>query len=295
MTLTVLMIALVQSTYKDDHISLTGFLDSLLQEFFLRAHLIETAAYGDTIVTLYGVAHIATSIIDLGIGETRTDTVEGKNLLLHLQRGGTATYGHHLDGIFTDHQNLLLSCRINRQHRSLNSPPFGGVGGGFILQQHDTLLSNLQCCLIMALRTEEAKGLLTVHRRTIEQSEHAAHLVVEFLRRVLTLLDQLLVGIGHKVEIIGIGLAHRQSVGPRTELQVESVLDGLFGVVTATPVGDDHTIVLPITLQDLVEHNIIVTIVLVLIEVVGAHDTPCATLSDGSLEGRQVDLMESTV
>ena len=147
----------------------------------------------------------------------------------------------------------------------------------------------------MALRTEETKRLLTVHRRTIEQAEHAAHLVVEFLRRVLTLLDQLLVGIGHKVEIIGIGLAHRQSVGPGTELQVESVLDGLFGVVTAAPVGDDYTIVLPITLQDLVEHNVIVTVVLVLIEVVGAHDTPCATLSDGSLEGWQVDLMESTV
>ena len=37
------------------------------------------------------------------------------------------------------------------------------------------------------------------------------------------------------------------------------------------------------------------TIVLVLIEIVGAHDAPSATFLDGGLESRQVDLVEGTV
>ena len=65
--------------------------------------------------------------------------------------------------------------------------------------------------------------------------------------------------------------------------------------MTATPVGDDHAVEAPVLLQDLVEHGGIMAIVLVLIEVVGTHDGPCATLLDCSLEGRQVDFMQGTV
>ena len=36
-------------------------------------------------------------------------------------------------------------------------------------------------------------------------------------------------------------------------------------------------------------------IVLVLIEIVGAHDSPCPTLLHSSLEGRQIDFMKSTI
>ena len=37
------------------------------------------------------------------------------------------------------------------------------------------------------------------------------------------------------------------------------------------------------------------TVVLVLIQVVGSHDGPCPTLTDGSLEGRQVDFTQGAV
>ena len=147
----------------------------------------------------------------------------------------------------------------------------------------------------MALRTKETKRLLTVHRGTEEETEHATHLVVEFPGRIFTLLDPLLIGISHIIEVVGVGLAHCQTIGPRTELHVETIGDGFVRIMTAAPVGDDHTIILPVTLQDLVKHDVIVAVVLVLIEIIGTHDTPCASLRDSRLEGGQVDLVQGTV
>ena len=147
----------------------------------------------------------------------------------------------------------------------------------------------------MVLRAEESERFLALHRRTVEKSQQPSHLLIEFLHRVPTLLDALLIGIGQVVAVVGIGLAHRQTVGPGAEFQVEPVLHSLVGIVAATPVTDHHAIEAPVLLQNLVEHDIIVAVVLVLIEVIGAHDGPCPTLLDGGLEGRQVYLMQGPV
>ena len=147
----------------------------------------------------------------------------------------------------------------------------------------------------MALRAEEADGLVAFHRRTEEEPQHTAHLIVEFLGGVAAFEDGLLVGIGEVVVVVGIGLAHRQTVGPCAELEVETVLDGFIGIVTAAPVGDDDTVEAPVVLQNLVEHRGIMAVVLVLIEVVGAHDGPGSALLHSSLEGGQVYLVEGTV
>ena len=85
MPLTILMVALVQSAEEDDDISLTGFLHGLSREFCSTTGLIETTAYGHTIVTLHSVAHIPTGEIHLAVLETLTDTVERQDLTLYLQ------------------------------------------------------------------------------------------------------------------------------------------------------------------------------------------------------------------
>ena len=97
------------------------------------------------------------------------------------------------------------------------------------------------------------------------------------------------------ITIVGIGAPHGQSVGPGSELKIEPIGDGLVGIVTATPIADDHTVEAPVLFQYLVEQDAIMTIVLVPIEVIGTHDGPCPTLCHRCLEGRQVDLVESTV
>ena len=63
-TLAVLMSTLVQTSDKDHHIGLFGFLHSLSREFCLRTGLIERTTYSDAIITLDGIAHIATSVVD---------------------------------------------------------------------------------------------------------------------------------------------------------------------------------------------------------------------------------------
>ena len=147
----------------------------------------------------------------------------------------------------------------------------------------------------MALRTKESVGLVLSHRCAEEEAEHTAHLVVEFFRGVTALADGLFVGIGEVVVVVGVGLAHRQSVGPGAELQVKTISDGLIRVVATTPVRNHDTIESPVLFEDLVEHDFVVAVVLVLIEVVGAHDGPCTALLHSGLEGRQVDLVQGAV
>ena len=117
----------------------------------------------------------------------------------------------------------------------------------------------------MTLRAEETYGLVAFHRGAIEQAQHTTHFLIEFLRGVLALLNGLFVGRCQIVSIVGIGLTHRQTVGPGTEFEVKTIAHSLVGIVATSPVGDDHTIEAPILLQDLVEHDIVVAVVLVLI------------------------------
>ena len=147
----------------------------------------------------------------------------------------------------------------------------------------------------MALRAEEPVRLTTVHRGTIEKVQHTAHLLVQLLGAILPLLDESLVRRSQVVVVVGIRGSHGKPVGPRAELEVETVGDGLLGIMTATPVANDHTVKSPVVLQNLVEQRGIMAIVLVLIKVIGTHDAPCPTLLHGSTEGRQVDFVKGTV
>ena len=63
----------------------------------------------------------------------------------------------------------------------------------------------------------------------------------------------------------------------------------------AAPVADHHAVILPITLQNLVEGVLVLAAVLVLVEVVGAHDAPSVALLDGGLECGQINLAQGAV
>ena len=141
---------------------------------------------------------------------------------------------------------------------------------------------------------------MLAHRGAEVEAQHAAHLLVERLQQVglalaSGLVDELLVGLGHVVGVVGIGAAHGEPVGPRAELHVESVEDGFLGVVAATPVAHHDAVELPVALQNLVEHHAIMTIVLVVVEVVGTHDAPGLALGDGGTEGGQIDFVQCAV
>ena len=138
----------------------------------------------------------------------------------------------------------------------------------------------------MTLAAEEAKGLVALHGGTEEQAQYTAYLLIEFLGGVLTLFDEFLVGIGQIIVVVGIGSTHRQTVGPGTELKIESVLNRLIRIMTATPVGDDYSIEPPIVLQDLVEQDLVVTVMLILIKIIGTHDGPSPTFLYRSLKSR---------
>ena len=290
--LAVLVVALVQPAEDDDHVGLAGFLHSLAAQLLRRAGVAERAAHGDAVVALHGVAHVATGKDDGGAGrEARDKPVEGEHLLLHLERRGAAAHGHHLDGVLAHHEHLPILLQIEGQQRG----GLGEVGGGGILQQYDALLGYLQGSSIVGVGTEGTIGALAVHGGAEVEAQHAAHLLVELAGGVLSAEDGLLVGLRQEIALVGVRGTHRQAVGPRAHLQVETVADSLVGVVAAAPVADDHAVEAPVAFQHLVQQRGVMTVVLVLIEVVGTHETPCPTLLHGSAEGRQIDFVEGAL
>ena len=226
MTLTVLIVALVQTAEHNHIIGTLCLLYSLSQQFFCAAGLGDATTYRHAVIALHRIADIATCVITLHtkLGTLGCQSVERQDLLLNLQRRRASANGHHLNGILAYHEDTLALGKIEGEQVAL------------VLQQHDTFLGNLQGCVVVTLRAEEAKGLLALHRRTIEQAQNAAYLLVEFLRGVLAFLNQSLIGQCHEIIVVGIRGTHRQSVGPRAKLQIESILDGLFRIVASSPV-----------------------------------------------------------
>ena len=132
----ILMTALVEPTKENDDIGLASLLDSLGCKFGCTTGFVKAATYGNTVITLNGIAYIATCKVDLGISKSFNNAIEWQNLVLHLERRRASTYGHHLNGILAYHQDALRL--LQREYL-------------FILQQYDTLLCNFQSGLVVAI------------------------------------------------------------------------------------------------------------------------------------------------
>ena len=144
-------------------------------------------------------------------------------------------------------------------------------------------------------RIERPERFLRIHRRAENQPQHPAGLVVERGRRSLALAQHVEIGSGQIVVVIGVAGSPAQTVGPRPELHVETVLGGLLRVVDAAPVGDDHPVERPVAFENVVQQILVVAAMLALIFIVGAHDRPGTALLDGRLEGRKVNLVQRPV
>ena len=277
----ILMRALVEAAYVDDDVCGAGRGDGVGDELLIGAGLAEVLAGGDAVVCTAGVAYIAALIDDLGVRERLPDAVQRRNLVLGLQRGRAAADGHHLDGVLAGHEDALRAP--DRQQPAV------------VLQQHDALGAYLAGGGIM-LRGGETPGLvLGVHAGAEDKAQDPAGFGVQFLGPGTAVGDALKIRVGEEIGIVGVGLAHREPVGPGAELHVQAVGDGLVGVVDAAPVADHHSVEAPFTLEDVVQQVLVVAVPLALVEVVGAHYGPGAAFLDGGLEGREVDLVQSPV
>ena len=130
------------------------------------------------------------------------------------------------------------------------------------------------------------------HSGAEEEAQHAAHLVVESLHGIFAFLDTLEIGESQIVVVVGVVGASIESVGACTEFHVETIVHGLVGVVASSPVGDDDAVVAPLAFYKVAQQILVVAVVLIAVEVVGSHKAPDVSLSDGSMEGRQIDFME---
>ena len=65
--------------------------------------------------------------------------------------------------------------------------------------------------------------------------------------------------------------------------------------MSTAPIADEHAVEAPVMFQYLVERVLIVAVVLVLIEVVGAHHSPRFAFLHCCLEARQIDFVQGSV
>ena len=66
----------------------------------------------------------------------------------------------------------------------------------------------------MAFGAERTVRMVAAHARTEDNTQHAAHLIVQLFGGDLTLEDEFLIGVGQIVIVVGIAGACRQAVGP---------------------------------------------------------------------------------
>ena len=147
----------------------------------------------------------------------------------------------------------------------------------------------------MCLVAHKSHTLVAVHGSAEMETQHAAHLLIEFTSGVCAIKDSLLIHIGKEIGTVGIGFAHGQAVGPSAEFKVETVFNSLVGVVCATPVAHHYPIISPLAFENIVEEDFVVAVVLILIEIVSAHQSPSSALFNGGFKCREVDFAQSAV
>ena len=95
--------------------------------------------------------------------------------------------------------------------------------------------------------------------------------------------------------VIDIALPFGESVGPGAVFEVKPVGNGLGCDLHAAPVADDRSVESPFTLENVIEQILVVAAMLVLVQIVRTHYGPGTSFLYGSLEGRQVNLVQGPV
>ena len=183
--------------------------------------------------------HSITGIINFSYTcKTGFQSVERRNLTLHLQRRASTTHSHHLYGILTYYKHLFLTVKLQRQYIAI------------ILKQHYGLLPYLLGSSIMLIAMQCTIRLITVHRCQERKAQHITHLVIKLFCTDFTILYHLQI---RKSQIICIICAHSarfQSVSPCAEFKVKTVSNSLRGIVRSSPVADYSTFEPPLITQN---------------------------------------------
>ncbi|CCY64711.1 putative uncharacterized protein [Prevotella sp. CAG:1124] len=284
MTLRILVIALVKSAEHHHAVGLLGLRHGFGYQLVGSARVIEFLLGYHPVILAGGIAYVSTGILHAYlVAQQAAHALKRKGLALHLQRRAAAAYGHHLDRVLAHHEHTERLRGVKRQHSAI------------VLEQNDTLAGYAAGRSIVGLGVHRAETAVALHRGTVEEAQHTAHLVVKFLGGIFALTDELTVRTRHVVIVVSVGSAEGEAVGPCPELHVEAVLDGLAGVVRTAPVAHYHAVKRPVALQYVHKKVAVVAVVLVLVQVVTAHEGPCVAVLHGRLEGWKVYLVQRAV
>ena len=238
------MVCLVKTTEIEHYIRISCSVDSRFPQFLYRTEVAEILVCPHAIVFAESIAHVSAFVYNLEIlAETVFKTLERSYLVSSLERGAAAADSHHLYCILSDHGYLLYLRGIQRKDIPL------------VLQKHDTLAAYLTACSLVFVATHRAPRTVAVHSRAESESKHATHLVVKFIFREFPRFDAVEIRIGKPIVVVGVGDTVGQTVGPASELHVETTLHGCLRIMNGTPVGYDGTIPAPFPFENVVHED----------------------------------------
>ncbi len=146
----------------------------------------------------------------------------------------------------------------------------------------------------MFIGTNGTIRLVTVHSCTEDETKNTSCLIIDNGFRHLAILNHLKIGLTQIIIVVTEVTFAGQAISVRTHFNIQSIQCGFFGIVGTSPIGYYNAIKLPILLQNLIQHPVVMTSMLTMYLVVGSHNTPRATLDYSCFESRQIDFVQST-
>ena len=120
MTLRILIVTFIKTAEEHHAVGVLCLLHRLSYKFMGSAGLVKPLLGNDSVVLANGIAHISTGIIyPYLIAETIAHSLYRERLTLRLQRGASASDGHHLYGVLTDDKHPMRLRSVERQQSAV--------------------------------------------------------------------------------------------------------------------------------------------------------------------------------
>ena len=146
----------------------------------------------------------------------------------------------------------------------------------------------------MGFRALVADNLIGIHRRTEDESQDAADLLVNNRHRHLAFLYEFLEIVAEMVVIKGELLATNITIARCSHLDVKTSCSSLPRVGHSIPVTDKTAVPSPFFLQYAIEQLVILAAMYVFPQIIATHDRIYMRLLDSTLKGGKVYLTHST-
>ena len=121
---------------------------------------------------------------------------------------------------------------------------------------------------------ERAVRSVSIHRSTKHQTQYISNFAIDNRFRNRPVFQQIKKRLCQIVIAIRISFTIRQTICPSPELHIQTIISSLHRIEYSTPIRYYDTIKSPFFSENIVQQILVVTTILILITIVGSHNSP---------------------